>query len=140
MLGDALGNIGVIATGLFIWLTKFWWRFYFDPVISFLITCIIFSSALPLVRSASVILLQGTPAAIPLDQVRAAILRVPNVEDVHGQSYRAFWKQSVELTGSLFRAACMVSVREQGGWLRPCLGQVFGGSSAIPLLLATLYG
>lgn len=48
VLGDALGNVGVIATGLFIWLTNYSWRFYFDPAISFLITCIIFSSALPL--------------------------------------------------------------------------------------------
>lgn len=48
VLGDALGNVGVIAAGLVIWLTSFWWRFYFDPAISLIITVIIFSSALPL--------------------------------------------------------------------------------------------
>ena len=48
VLGDALGNIGVIATGLVIWFATGDWRFYFDPTISLVITIIIFSSALPL--------------------------------------------------------------------------------------------
>lgn len=48
VLGDALGNVGVIATGLVIWLTTWPYKFYFDPVISLVITVIIFSSALPL--------------------------------------------------------------------------------------------
>lgn len=48
VLGDALGNVGVIATGLVIWLTNWSWKFYFDPMISLVITVIIFSSALPL--------------------------------------------------------------------------------------------
>jgi solute carrier family 30 (zinc transporter), member 1 len=76
VLGDALGNIGVIATALFIWLTDFSWRFYSDPVISLVITAIIFSSALPLVKSASLILLQGVPRGISLDDVKEDILQV----------------------------------------------------------------
>lgn len=48
VLGDALGNVGVIATGLVIWLSNLSWKYYFDPTISLVITCIIFSSALPL--------------------------------------------------------------------------------------------
>ena len=48
VLGDALGNVGVIATGLIIWLSDLSWKYYFDPIISLVITCIIFSSALPL--------------------------------------------------------------------------------------------
>jgi len=48
VLGDALGNVGVIATGLIIWQTTWSFKYYFDPVISLLITVIIFSSAMPL--------------------------------------------------------------------------------------------
>jgi solute carrier family 30 (zinc transporter), member 1 len=48
VLGDALGNVGVIATGLVIWLSTWSFKYYFDPVISLVITVIIFSSALPL--------------------------------------------------------------------------------------------
>jgi zinc transporter 1 len=76
VLGDALGNIGVIATALFIWLTDFSWKFYADPVISLIITGIIFSSALPLVKCASLILLQAVPRGISLDDVKEDILHV----------------------------------------------------------------
>ncbi|KAI7607512.1 zinc/cadmium resistance protein, partial [Hortaea werneckii] len=31
VMGDALGNVGVIATALIIWLTDYSWRYYFDP-------------------------------------------------------------------------------------------------------------
>lgn len=48
VIGDALGNVGVIATGLVIWLTSWTYKEYFDPMISLVITVIIFSSALPL--------------------------------------------------------------------------------------------
>ncbi|RDX52073.1 cation efflux protein [Lentinus brumalis] len=83
VLGDALGNVGVIATGLVIWLTTWSWKFYFDPIISLVITVIIFSSALPLVQSTAFILLQGVPATISLDEVRDAILEVDGVLSVH---------------------------------------------------------
>ncbi|KAI0080108.1 cation efflux protein [Panus rudis PR-1116 ss-1] len=83
VLGDALGNVGVIATGLVIWLTSWTWKYYFDPVISLVIAIIIFSSALPLVRSTSFILLQGVPSTVSLDDVRAAILDVEGVLSLH---------------------------------------------------------
>jgi len=53
VLGDALGNVGVIATGLIIWQTTWSYKYYFDPAISLVITAIIFSSAMPLGKSHS---------------------------------------------------------------------------------------
>ncbi|KAF9262672.1 cation efflux protein [Marasmius fiardii PR-910] len=83
VLGDALGNVGVIATGLVIMLSTWQYKFYFDPVISLVITVIIFSSALPLVRSTSFILLQAVPPHVSLDDVRRDILSVDGVLSVH---------------------------------------------------------
>lgn len=83
VLGDALGNIGVIITALFIWKTDYSWRFYCDPVISLVITCIIFSSALPLCKSSSRILLQGTPQTIDTSHVVDDILKISGVLSVH---------------------------------------------------------
>ncbi|KAF8078547.1 cation efflux protein [Lyophyllum atratum] len=83
VMGDALGNVGVIATGLIIWLTEWSFKYYFDPIISLVITAIIFSSALPLVKSASFILLQGVPMTISLESVRESILRVQGVLSLH---------------------------------------------------------
>ncbi|KAJ7913985.1 cation efflux family-domain-containing protein [Mycena leptocephala] len=77
VLGDALGNVGVIATGLIIMLAPASWNgheVYFDPAISLVIACIILGSVVPLVRSASFVLLQG---------VRAAILAVEGVLGLH---------------------------------------------------------
>ncbi|KAF8168028.1 cation efflux protein [Crassisporium funariophilum] len=83
VLGDALGNVGVISTGLIIWLTTWKYKYYCDPVISLVITVIIFSSALPLVRSASFILLQGVPSTVSLDEVKASILEIDGVLSLH---------------------------------------------------------
>lgn len=83
VLGDALGNIGVIASAILIWKTDFSWRFYFDPAISLFITAIIFSTAMPLCRSASKILLQATPATISAKDVLKDVLSLPGVLAVH---------------------------------------------------------
>lgn len=83
VMGDALGNIGVIASALFIWLTPFWWRFYSDPVISLLITVIILASAIPLCKAASRILLQGVPVGMRVDEIRADIEGLPGIIGCH---------------------------------------------------------
>ncbi|KAI8066193.1 cation efflux family-domain-containing protein [Gilbertella persicaria] len=83
VLGDALGNVGVIASSLFIWLTDYSWRFYFDPAMSLLLTIIIFLSAIPLVRQTSFILLQGVPQSVPIDDVNTSLLKLEDVISVH---------------------------------------------------------
>lgn len=83
VLGDALGNVGVMLTAVFIWKTDYSWKFYADPIISLVITGIIFSSALPLCKRASRILLQATPTTISADEVQAQILRVDGVKSAH---------------------------------------------------------
>ena len=83
VMGDALGNVGVIATALFIWLTPYAWRFYSDPVVSLFISFIILTSAIPLCRAASRILLMATPGSINIDDIRSAILSLPGVVGCH---------------------------------------------------------
>lgn len=83
VLGDALGNVGVIITALIIWKTDYWWKYYSDPVTSLVITLIIFNSALPLCRKSSKILLQATPPYIDSEQIVQDILKLPLVNSVH---------------------------------------------------------
>lgn len=83
VLGDALGNIGVIITGIFIWKTDYSWRFYLDPVVSLLITAIIFSSALPLCMKACKILLQATPPNVDSNRIVKEIMSVLSIKSVH---------------------------------------------------------
>ncbi|KAI9680132.1 MAG: hypothetical protein M1817_005149 [Caeruleum heppii] len=83
VMGDALGNIGVIASALFIWLTTYSWRFYSDPLISLVITCIILASAVPLCKAASRILLQAVPAGISVDEIKEDVQKLPGVIGCH---------------------------------------------------------
>ena len=83
VMGDALGNLGVIASALIIWLTKLPGRFYADPAISLIITFIILGSAIPLCKAASRILLQAVPAGVNVDKVKNDILTLPGVLSCH---------------------------------------------------------
>ena len=83
VMGDALGNIGVIASALFIWLTSYKWRFYADPAISLIITVIILASAIPLCKAASRILLQAVPSGMSVDEVKEDIEGLPGVLSAH---------------------------------------------------------
>ncbi|KAL2406787.1 Vacuolar zinc transporter ZRC1 [Exophiala dermatitidis] len=83
VLGDALGNIGVIASALIIWKTTFPERYYFDPGISLVITVIILYSAIPLCKAASRILLQAVPMGMSIDEISADIESLPGVREAH---------------------------------------------------------
>ena len=83
VMGDALGNVGVIATALFIWLTDYSWRFYSDPAVSLLITVIILASAIPLCKAASRILLQAVPLGLNIDHVQEDIQLLPGIVSCH---------------------------------------------------------
>lgn len=83
VIGDALGNIGVIASALIIWLTSYTWRFYADPAISLIITLIILWSAIPLCKAAARILLQAVPAGINVDKIKEDIRNLPGILSCH---------------------------------------------------------
>lgn len=83
VMGDALGNIGVIASALVIWLTDYDWRFYVDPGISLAITVIILVSAIPLCKAASRILLQAVPPGMSIDHIKEDIEGLPGVIGSH---------------------------------------------------------
>ncbi|KAL8732654.1 MAG: hypothetical protein Q9166_002629 [cf. Caloplaca sp. 2 TL-2023] len=83
VMGDALGNIGVIGTALIIRFTSWAWKQYADPIISLVITCIILGSAIPLCKAASRILLQAVPPGISVDDIQADIQDLPGVISCH---------------------------------------------------------
>ncbi|KAI5283193.1 hypothetical protein KEM54_002337 [Ascosphaera aggregata] len=83
VLGDALGNVGVIAAALIIWLTKWEWRYYSDPAISLIITCIILYTAIPLCKAASRMLLQAVPPGLSIDHITQDIESLPGVVSCH---------------------------------------------------------
>ncbi|PKS12710.1 hypothetical protein jhhlp_000918, partial [Lomentospora prolificans] len=83
VLGDALGNVGVIITALVIWLTDWPYKLYTDPLVSLFITVIILRSALPLTFATAKILLQATPDYIDVNELRDDIQSLPGVVSCH---------------------------------------------------------
>lgn len=83
VMGDALGNIGVIASALIIWLTNYSWKHYVDPGISLFITIVILCSAIPLCKAASRILLQAVPSGLSIDHIKDDIEQLPGVIGSH---------------------------------------------------------
>jgi len=80
VLGDLLGSVAALAAGLVVTLTGFDRA---DPIASLMIVALIVPRAAGLLREAGHVLLEGTPPGVDLDHVRAHILAVPGVSDVH---------------------------------------------------------
>ncbi|KAL7915955.1 cation efflux protein [Trichoderma velutinum] len=83
VIGDAINNIGVIASALIIWKAHGEARYYADPAIGVFISLMIFLTAWPLTKSSGRILLQIAPNEIDLEDVKHDIKKVPGVESVH---------------------------------------------------------
>ncbi|KAK7748355.1 Zinc resistance conferring protein [Diatrype stigma] len=112
VLGDALGNVGVIATALIIWLTTWPGRQYADPAVSLFITLIILKSAIPLTRATSKVLLQATPDHLELSEVKEDIQNLPGVISCH---HVHIWQLSdTKLVASLHIQVAF-PITEEGG-------------------------
>lgn len=83
VLGDALGNIGVMASALIIWLTTSPSRYYADPAISLVITLIILKTAVPMCKDTAKPLLQATPEHIDVDDIKLDIESLDGVRSCH---------------------------------------------------------
>jgi cobalt-zinc-cadmium efflux system protein len=77
---DALGSLQAIVAGFLVWQLGWHWA---DPVASILIALLVVASAWSLTREAVHVLMEGAPRHIDSAEVRAAIVEVPGVVDVH---------------------------------------------------------
>ncbi len=83
VIGDALGNVGVIVSALIIWLTPWSGRFYADPAVSLFITLIILRSTVPLTAATAKILLQATPDHLDVKDIKEDIEDIPGIVSCH---------------------------------------------------------
>jgi cobalt-zinc-cadmium efflux system protein len=79
-LGDALSNVAIVVGALAIRWTGAAW---IDPVIGIGIGAMVLWSGYGILRESTHILLEGLPRHIRLEEVAAAILRTPGVQEVH---------------------------------------------------------
>jgi cobalt-zinc-cadmium efflux system protein len=80
LVTDAAGNVAVIAGGIMVWAWGMTWA---DPAMSVLLGLLVIWSSWGLLKDSLGVLLEGTPAHIEVESVRAAVLEVDGVEDVH---------------------------------------------------------
>lgn len=81
VLGDMLGFAITVFAAAIILFTG-WWRP--DPILSLIIALLILRSAFEIVRSSGHILLEGTPAGLDVESIRADLLAaLPAIQDVH---------------------------------------------------------
>ncbi|MER7953174.1 cation diffusion facilitator family transporter [Streptomyces sp. NPDC096030] len=80
VLADALGSVTVLVSAGIILATG--WQ-YADPIASILIGLMIVPRTLKLLRETLDVLLESAPKGVDMAEVRAHILALPGVEDVH---------------------------------------------------------
>ncbi|MFJ5709334.1 cation diffusion facilitator family transporter [Streptomyces sp. NPDC093105] len=80
VLADALGSVTVIVAAAIILLTG--WQ-YADPIASLVIGLMIVPRTVKLLRETLDVLLEAAPKGVDMAEVRAHILALPGVEDVH---------------------------------------------------------
>jgi cobalt-zinc-cadmium efflux system protein len=80
VFGDLLGSVAALTAGAVIHFTA--WN-PIDPLLSMAIAVLILISTLRLLREALHVLMEGVPAGIRLQEVGAALARLPGVKSVH---------------------------------------------------------
>jgi zinc transporter 1 len=83
VLGDALGALAAMISGLCIEYIPWDGRFYIDPALSLVIAAIITYSAAPLVWRCCVILMQSVPAGVDIEQLTKDLEEMDSVVRVH---------------------------------------------------------
>lgn len=84
VLGDALGSVVVIISGLLIKFIVADWKYKIDPVLSLVLVCVIMSTTIPLLKKSALILMQTVPSHIKVAELKRKILeKVDGVCDVH---------------------------------------------------------
>lgn len=80
VLGDALGSVGALTAALVVRYTG--WTLA-DPIVSILLSLLIFGGAWQLLKESTDVLLEAAPPHVPMDEVRRRLLTVDGVRDVH---------------------------------------------------------
>ena len=80
MAADTLVTAGVVAAGVVIWLTSWYWL---DPAVSLIVSAVIVLGTWGLVRNATNLALDAVPDGVDAAAVRAHLLAMPGVTALH---------------------------------------------------------
>ncbi|MBM7649009.1 cobalt-zinc-cadmium efflux system protein [Bacillus ectoiniformans] len=80
ILGDALGSAGAIIAGIVMMMTS-WYAA--DPIISGVVALLILKSAWAVIKESLHILMEGSPHAVHIQKVKAALTSIDGVKNIH---------------------------------------------------------
>ncbi|KFV90557.1 Zinc transporter 10, partial [Eurypyga helias] len=88
VMGDALGSVVVVVAATIFHVLPLGnapcnWQCYIDPSLSIIMVFIILSSAFPLIKETSIILLQMVPKGVNMQLLTDRLARVPGVSSLH---------------------------------------------------------
>ncbi|XP_021367583.1 zinc transporter 1-like, partial [Mizuhopecten yessoensis] len=83
VLGDALGSVVVVVSGLVIWFVEDDWKYYVDPAMSVVMVIIILCTTVPLLKESGYILLQAVPDHIQLEEIENKLKKIEGVTEIH---------------------------------------------------------
>ena len=106
VLGDLLGSVAALASGLVIVLTG--WT-PIDPILSLLICVLILVAAVRLLMESAQVVMEGVPAGLDIERVRSTMAGVSGVEDIHDLHVWQVSSHSVALSAH-------VVVADLDGW------------------------
>lgn len=99
VLSDALGSVGVILAAILIYFTGW---YIVDSIVAVLIGIWILPRTWLLMKQSIHILLEGVPEEIDIEQLRADLLALDGVEDIHKLKVWAMSAKNIHLTVHLY--------------------------------------
>jgi len=98
VLGDTLSSVGVIISGLIVYLTG--WR-YADPVASILIGVIIIAGGTRVLKEALSIFLELTPRGFSIEEIAGRIAEIPGVMGIHAVHIRSLAHRQIAFSAHI---------------------------------------
>lgn len=80
VFGDLLGSVAALAAGCVIAATH--WK-PIDPILSIFISCLILIASIRLLKESILVLMEGTPSHIDIDQVKQALSTIDGIHAIH---------------------------------------------------------
>ena len=105
VIGDMLGSVGAIVAALLIYF--FDWGIA-DPIASIIVAVLIIFSGIRVTKDSFHILMEGAPIQINAEEVKSALLEIPNVGNIHDLH---IWS----ITSGVPMLSCHLSISECDG-------------------------
>lgn len=80
LLSDAIVSVALVAGGIIIYYSGWYW---IDPLLGIVVAIVILLGTLSLLRSSLRLSLDGVPGNVDMNKIKAGILKVKGVKDIH---------------------------------------------------------